>query len=151
MKLRGRRGHKPCPKGTHSAQPNAGKTRALNAYTEGHPTPPQFDSAQRPAFGQCEAITSACHLQTVPFGMDHVFQMSIVLCYHACMTNSKATKRKTTKGMTIGRAAAAKLNAVEGISMSPETQRAFAEFDRLGLSADQRRHRLMKQFGTRSG
>ncbi len=74
-----------------------------------------------------------------------------VLCYHGRMTNSKATKRKTAKGLTLGRAAAAKLNAVEGISVSPETQRAFAEFDRLGLPADQRRHRLMKQFGMRSG
>lgn len=73
------------------------------------------------------------------------------MCYHARMTDNKATKRKTAKGLTLGTAAAAKLNAVEGISVSPKIQRAFAEFDRLGLSADQRRRRLLKQFGARSG
>ena len=43
------------------------------------------------------------------------------------------------------------LNAVEGIYMSREMHCAFAEFDSLGLSPEQRRRRLMKQFGGQSG
>lgn len=84
-------------------------------------------------------------------GPDHVFQAGPGLWYDAHMTNSKVTKKKMTKGLTLGRVAAAKLNAVEGIFMPRETQLAFAEFDRLGLSAEQRRRRLIKQFGARSG
>jgi hypothetical protein len=59
------------------------------------------------------------------------------------------TTAKATKGLILGRAVAEKLNAVEGIALTPEIHRAFAEFDRLGLTAEQRRRRLMKQFGTR--
>lgn len=64
---------------------------------------------------------------------------------------SKTSQKKPAHGLVLGRRAAAKLNAVEGISLSREARRAFAEFDRLGLSAEERRRRLMKQFGTSSG
>ncbi len=85
-------------------------------------------------------------------GTDHVLQAGAGLCYDFHMTiRNKATKKRTPKSLTLGRAAAAKLNAIEGITVSQETSRAFAEFDRLGLSAAQRRLRLMKQFGAESG
>ena len=84
-------------------------------------------------------------------GTDHVLQAGAGLCYDFHMTiRNKATK-KERPSLTLGRAAAAKLNAIEGITVSQETSRAFAEFDRLGLSAAQRRLRLMKQFGAESG
>jgi hypothetical protein len=74
------------------------------------------------------------------------------LCYDLFMkANTKETRKRPARGLTLGRAAAAKLNAVEGIVLSHETQGAFAEFDRLGLSFEQRRHRLRKQFGASSG
>jgi hypothetical protein len=64
---------------------------------------------------------------------------------------SKVTKKSASKKLTLGQGAAAKLNAVEGIYMSRQMHRAFAEFDSLGLSPEQRRRRLMKQFGGQSG
>jgi hypothetical protein len=59
--------------------------------------------------------------------------------------------KKPTKGLVLGRVAAAKLNAVEGISLSLRARQAFAEFDRLGLSAEERRQHIWKQFGGQSG
>jgi hypothetical protein len=63
---------------------------------------------------------------------------------------SKMSPKKPTKGLVLGRVAAAKLNAVEGISLSRKALHTFAEFDRLGLSAEERRLRLWKQFGGQS-
>ncbi len=55
---------------------------------------------------------------------------------------SKAIEKRAPKGPTLGRGAAFKLNAVEGISLPQEAHRAFAEFDRLDLPAEERRRRL---------
>jgi len=72
--------------------------------------------------------------------------------YSITMTpRDKPAEKKAARGLILGRAAAAKINAVEGVSISKETHRAFAEFDRLGLAAEERRRRLLKQFGMRSG
>jgi hypothetical protein len=61
------------------------------------------------------------------------------------------TKRATSalptepvaRGVTIGRATWRKICAVERIVPNEETERMFEEFDRLGLSAEERRRRII--------
>ena len=43
---------------------------------------------------------------------------------------------------TLGRAAMERINAIEGVTLSPDVRRAFERFDRDGLSSDQRRERI---------
>lgn len=56
------------------------------------------------------------------------------------------SRKRSPKGLILGREAAAKLNAIEGVSLSREIREMFAEFDRLGLPAEERRRRLLKKF-----
>ena len=51
----------------------------------------------------------------------------------------------------LGRKAAAKLNAIEGVSLSRETREMFAEFDHLGLPPEERRRRLVRKFAPQAG
>ena len=55
-------------------------------------------------------------------------------------------RKRSPKGLVLGRKAAVKLNAIEGVSLSRETREMFAEFDHLGLSPEERRRRLVKKF-----
>ena len=72
-------------------------------------------------------------------------------CYaYAMSAKRKMIQKRATAGVTLGRPAAAKLNAVEGISISKETREMFSRFDKLGLSAEERRRLLKKKFGARS-
>jgi len=48
------------------------------------------------------------------------------------------------KSFTLGRAAIAKLNAVEGVSLTPAGRSAFKSFDRADLTPDERRVALRK-------
>jgi hypothetical protein len=57
-----------------------------------------------------------------------------------------ASLKRSSKGLVLGRSAAAKMNAVEGVSLSKETREIFRRFDELGLSADERRRLLKKKF-----
>ena len=47
-------------------------------------------------------------------------------------------------GFTLGRDAFARISAVEGIELTPEAQARAAEFDRRGLSGEERRRAIIK-------
>lgn len=51
---------------------------------------------------------------------------------------------------TLGTEDLRKISAIEGIRVSSETRRAFREFDRLGLSPDQRRSEIARIFGRKN-
>ena len=55
------------------------------------------------------------------------------------MTTKRAAPRPQTKGLTLGLEGFAWISAVEGIKLSQESLEMFAEFDRLGLSNEERR------------
>jgi hypothetical protein len=61
----------------------------------------------------------------------------------------RAIPKRSGEGLVLGRSAAAKMNAVEGISLSEETRALFSRFDELGLAADERRRLLKQRFGAR--
>jgi hypothetical protein len=61
---------------------------------------------------------------------------------------TKSTKQPT--GFTLGRDRFAKISAVEGIKPSRRTEEDFREFDRKGLSADERRRELTGKYGSKS-
>ena len=57
--------------------------------------------------------------------------------------DSPAPAEPVARGVTIGRAAWRKICAVEGIALSKEAEQMFEEFDRLGLSPEERRRRII--------
>jgi hypothetical protein len=59
------------------------------------------------------------------------------------VTTSRVPAEPTARGVTLGRATWRKICAVEGIVPNKETERMFEEFDRLGLSAEERRRRII--------
>ena len=67
------------------------------------------------------------------------------------MTQKAKINRASSKGVVLGRAAAAKINAVEGVSLTPEMRQIFRSFDAQRLSADERRRRLIQRFGKKAG
>lgn len=58
--------------------------------------------------------------------------------------------RKSGKGLskrfTLGRQAFAKISEIEGIGMSPAMEAMFQEFDRKGLSPEERRRAIARKF-----
>jgi hypothetical protein len=54
---------------------------------------------------------------------------------------------KKAKRYTLGRAAFAKISAVEGITLAPEMAEDFRAFDRESLSAEARRRVLVRKYG----
>jgi hypothetical protein len=71
-----------------------------------------------------------------------------VLWYTSLMTKTlnKPTKRPA-KTYTIGQRGFAKISAVEGIHLSAEMVRDLREFDRKGLSAEERRTYIARKYG----
>lgn len=61
-----------------------------------------------------------------------------------------STKVPKAGSFTLGRERFEKISAVEGIKTAPATKRMFAEFDRKGTSAEQRRLIVAAKF-TRKG
>jgi len=59
---------------------------------------------------------------------------------------SKSSKR-TAKGYTIGRFGFAKISAVEGVRTTATMEEDFREFERKGLSADERRKVISRKYG----
>jgi hypothetical protein len=51
------------------------------------------------------------------------------------------------KSMTLGRESMARIAAVEGIHLSAESKRTFADLDRAGASGEERRRSIARQFG----
>lgn len=60
--------------------------------------------------------------------------------------STKAAKR-AVKGYTIGRHGFAKISALEGIHLSDAMDADFREFDRNGLSAEERRKVIRRKYG----
>jgi len=69
------------------------------------------------------------------------------LCYNAFMRQTGSKSPKRSKGYVIGRSGFAKISAVEGIRTSATMDADFREFERQGLSADQRRKVISKKYG----
>jgi len=61
-------------------------------------------------------------------------------------TTSKSGKRPS-KGFTLGRQGFAKISEVEGIKMSRAMDAEFREFDRKGLSPEERRKAIAAKYG----
>jgi hypothetical protein len=59
-------------------------------------------------------------------------------------TPRKKTAGRQKTGVVIGARRFAKISAVEGIELTPEMQMRAAEFDRKGMSADERRRSIMR-------
>jgi len=59
------------------------------------------------------------------------------------MATTNRTSKTTSRSFTIGLAGFAKISAVEGVSLSTESRRMFAEFERKGMSAQQRRKAIV--------
>ena len=55
--------------------------------------------------------------------------------------------KRTAKGYTIGRLGFAKISAVEGIRTTATMEEDFREFERKGLSADERRKVISRKYG----
>ena len=51
------------------------------------------------------------------------------------------------KGYTLGRSRFAKISAIEGIHMTAAMEADFRDFDRKGLSAEDRRRVIGKKYG----
>jgi hypothetical protein len=62
------------------------------------------------------------------------------------MKKRGSPSRQPAKRMTLGRDRFAKISAVEGIELTPRMKQRVAEFDRLGLSADQRRRSIIRAY-----
>jgi hypothetical protein len=52
-------------------------------------------------------------------------------------------RRSGVRGVVIGRERFAKISAIEGIELSPAAKKRAAEFDRLGLSPEERIRRIL--------
>lgn len=65
---------------------------------------------------------------------------------------AKITKspKRSSGTFTLGRARFSKISAVEGISLSHQALAQFEEFDRQGLTADERRQQLTKKLARKS-
>jgi hypothetical protein len=55
-------------------------------------------------------------------------------------------KRAKAKPFILGREAFAQISAVEGIKLTPEMKKRFAEFDKQGLTPAQRRRAIIKAY-----
>ena len=53
------------------------------------------------------------------------------------------------KGFSLGRAAFAKISAVEGVALTREMERDFRAFDAEDLSAEERRRAIIGKYGKR--
>lgn len=54
--------------------------------------------------------------------------------------------RKTASGMVLGQGRFAKISAVEGIALTRDMKKRAAEFDRQGLSAEERRKSIVRAY-----
>jgi hypothetical protein len=58
---------------------------------------------------------------------------------------TKAKKPAKSKTLTLGLVGFAKISAVEGITLRSSTRKMFADFDRRGLSAAERRREIFEK------
>ena len=57
------------------------------------------------------------------------------------------SQSRSSKGYTIGRSGFAKISAVEGIVTTATMEEDFREFERQGLSAEERRKAIGRKYG----
>jgi hypothetical protein len=62
------------------------------------------------------------------------------------MTKKQTSHVKPAKRYVLGRSRFSKISEVEGIRLSESMKRAFAEFDRKGMSAAERRRDIIRRF-----
>jgi hypothetical protein len=62
-------------------------------------------------------------------------------------TDARKPSQRATRGRTIGRAAFARISAVEGIRLTPAMMADFHEFERKGLSPAARRKAIIGKYG----
>ena len=69
------------------------------------------------------------------------------MCYSFAMDAPKITARTSRRSatFTIGRKRLERISAVEGIETSPESRAMFVEFDRRGLSDQERRSAIFEK------
>jgi len=66
------------------------------------------------------------------------------------MAPAKTSSSPKTSRFVLGRARFAKISAVEGIKKSAESRRMFEEFDRKGLTAEQRRKAIFEKYAKKA-
>jgi len=59
--------------------------------------------------------------------------------------SSRLSSIAAGSGIVLGRSAFRKISAVEGIKLSKESETLFSDFDRQGLSAEERRRVLLER------
>ena len=57
-----------------------------------------------------------------------------------------SVRKRSAAGMTLGRTSFAKISAVEGIRQTAAMKKRAANFDRLGLSASERRQAIIRVY-----
>ena len=62
------------------------------------------------------------------------------------MNDASRPRKASAKSYTLGRAGFAKISAIEGIHLTPEMEAQFLDFDRQGLSPDDRRKAIAHAF-----
>jgi hypothetical protein len=61
-------------------------------------------------------------------------------------TSSPKRSRSAASGITLGRERFAKISAVEGIELEPGAKKRALEFDRLDVSAEDRRRSIIRAY-----
>lgn len=70
------------------------------------------------------------------------------VCYNSLMKKPslRSDRERTTSGMTLGRERFAKISAVEGIVLTAVMKKRAADFDRRGLSGEERRRTIIRAY-----
>lgn len=75
--------------------------------------------------------------------------MCRAMWYCSTMATVKPASKKSS-GFVLGRGRFAKISAVEGITKSAESRRMFEEFDRKGLTPEQRRKAIFEKYAKKA-
>lgn len=63
------------------------------------------------------------------------------------MKKTSARRDPATGRFTVGYTGFGKISAVEGVRLTPEMERDLHDFDRKGLSGDERRRAISRKYG----
>jgi len=66
------------------------------------------------------------------------------------MAKTTKSPRRSAGTYTIGRERFSKISAIEGIRTSRRVDEDFQEFDRKGLSSEERRREIVRKYGRKS-
>jgi hypothetical protein len=62
------------------------------------------------------------------------------------MTRRSSHNQRSSSGLTLGPEWGAKINAVEGIKLTPAAEKRAADFERRGLSPAERRKEILRAY-----